>query len=39
MVSFRNEHLSYAMTWFGLATVLLGVWFAYHISKGRIAFK
>jgi len=37
VVSFRNQHLSYAVTWFGLAIVLLGVWFSYHISKGRIA--
>ena len=36
VVSFRNQHLSYAVTWFGLAIVLLGVWFSYHISKGRI---
>ena len=39
VVSFRNEHLSYAITWFGLAAMLLGTWFSYHISKGRIAFK
>ena len=39
VVSFRNQHLSYAVTWFGLAAVLLGVWLAYHISKGRIALK
>ena len=39
VVSFRNQHLSYAVTWFGLAICLLGVWLAYHISKGRIAFK
>ncbi|HKU64738.1 MAG TPA: SURF1 family protein [Rhizomicrobium sp.] len=39
MVSFRNQHLSYAVTWFGLALCLLGVWLAYHISKGRIALK
>ena len=39
VVSFRNQHLSYAVTWFGLALCLLGVWLAYHISKGRIAFK
>jgi surfeit locus 1 family protein len=39
VVSFRNQHLSYAVTWFGLALCLLGVWFAYHISKGRIAWK
>jgi len=39
VVSFRNQHLSYAVTWFGLAVMLLGVWFSYHISKGRIALK
>jgi surfeit locus 1 family protein len=39
VVNFRNQHLSYAVTWFGLAAVLLGVWLAYHISKGRIALK
>jgi surfeit locus 1 family protein len=39
VVNFRNQHLSYAVTWFGLALGLLGIWFAYHISKGRIGFK
>ena len=39
VVSFRNQHLSYAVTWYGLALVLLCVWFSYHISKGRIAWK
>jgi len=39
VVQFRNQHLSYAVTWFGLALVLLGVWFAYNISKGRISWK
>lgn len=39
VVTFRNQHLSYAVTWFGIAIVLLGVWLAYHISRGRIAFK
>lgn len=39
VISFRNEHLSYAITWFGLAAMLLGVWFSYHISKGRITLK
>lgn len=39
VVSFRNQHLSYAITWFGLAIGLLGIWFSYNISKGRIAFK
>jgi surfeit locus 1 family protein len=39
VVSFRNQHLSYAVTWYGLALVLLCVWFSYNISKGRIAWK
>jgi surfeit locus 1 family protein len=39
VVAFRNQHLSYAVTWFGLAICLLGVWLAYHISRGRIGLK
>ena len=39
VVSFRNQHLSYAVTWFGLAIVLLCVWIYYHISKGRFAWN
>ena len=38
VVSFRNEHLQYALTWFGLAAGLLGVYLAYHVSKGRLSF-
>jgi surfeit locus 1 family protein len=38
VVEFRNQHLSYAVTWFGLAACLFGVWLAYHISKGRLAW-
>ena len=38
VVTFRNQHLSYAVTWFGLAAGLVGVWLAYHISKGRISW-
>lgn len=38
VVEFRNQHLSYAVTWFGLAICLLGVWLAYHISKARLAW-
>jgi surfeit locus 1 family protein len=36
VVNFRNEHLSYAITWFGLAAGLIGVYLAYHVSKGRL---
>ena len=35
-VEFRNEHLQYAITWFALAAGLLGVYLAYHVSKGRL---
>lgn len=39
VVEFRNQHLSYAVTWFGLAVCLLGVWLAFHISRGRLAWS
>jgi surfeit locus 1 family protein len=38
LVDLPNSHLSYAVTWFGLAICLLGVWLAYHIQKGRLAW-
>ena len=38
-VTFRNEHLQYAITWFGLAAGLLGVYIAFHISRGRLGWK
>jgi surfeit locus 1 family protein len=39
VVAFRNEHLQYAITWFGLAAVLAGVYFAFHFSRGRLRFR
>jgi surfeit locus 1 family protein len=39
VVDFPNNHLSYAVTWFGLAIGLLGVYLAYHASKGRLGWK
>ena len=36
VVDFPNNHLEYALTWFGLAAGLIGVYFAYHISRGRL---
>ncbi len=36
VVDLPNNHLSYAVTWFGLAAGLLGVYLAYHMSKGRL---
>jgi surfeit locus 1 family protein len=38
-VNFRNEHLQYAITWFLLAAGLLVVYFAYHVSRGRLTFS
>lgn len=33
------RHLGYALTWYGLAIVLLGIYFAYHASVGRLALQ
>lgn len=38
VVTFRNEHLQYAITWFALAAVVLGGWIAYHVSQGRLGW-
>lgn len=32
------RHLGYAITWYGLALVLLAIYFAYHVSVGRLSF-
>ena len=39
VVTFRNDHLQYAITWFALAAVVLGGWIAYHVSQGRIGWE
>ena len=39
VVTFRNEHLQYAITWFLMAAGLLGVYLAYHVSKGRLGLR
>src|SRR5262249_52869805 len=39
VVRFRNEHLQYAITWFGLALVLMVVYVAYHVSHGRLDLR
>jgi surfeit locus 1 family protein len=31
-----NNHLQYALTWFGLAATLLGVYLVYHARNGRL---
>jgi surfeit locus 1 family protein len=39
VVTFRNEHMQYALTWFGMAGGLLGVYLAFHISRGRLGWR
>ena len=36
-VEFPNDHLQYAVTWFGLALALLAVYLLYHRSRGRLS--
>lgn len=31
-----NDHLQYAITWFGIALAMLGVYLAYHWENGRL---
>ena len=38
IVTFPNNHLSYALTWFGLALTLLAVYLVYHHRQGRLSF-
>ncbi len=33
------KHLGYALTWYGLALALIGVYFALHVSRGRLRFS
>jgi surfeit locus 1 family protein len=39
VVDLPNDHLQYAITWFGLALGLLAVYLAYHRSKGRLGLR
>jgi surfeit locus 1 family protein len=33
------KHLGYALTWFGLAAALIGVFLALHIARGRLRWR
>lgn len=35
----KNDHLEYALTWFGLALTLIGVYIAWHVKAARDAQK
>jgi len=39
IVTFRNEHLQYAITWFGLALVLAGGYAVFHVQTGRLRWR
>ena len=34
----RNSHLGYAVTWYGIACALIGVYLAFHHQAGRLTF-
>jgi surfeit locus 1 family protein len=34
-----DNHLTYALTWYGLALTLIGVYVAFHISAGRLGYS
>jgi surfeit locus 1 family protein len=34
-----NDHLQYAITWFGIALALIGVYLAFHWENGRISIN
>lgn len=33
------RHLGYALTWYGLAIVLIVIYFAYHVTAGRLSLR
>jgi surfeit locus 1 family protein len=37
-VKLVNNHLDYALTWFGLAIVLIAIYLAFHKAQGRIGY-
>jgi surfeit locus 1 family protein len=34
-----QRHFGYAITWWGLAIALIGVYLAFHYQKGRLRFR
>lgn len=38
-IDVRNAHFNYALTWFGLALALIGVYLAFHHQNGRLHFS
>jgi surfeit locus 1 family protein len=38
-LNLRNAHLSYALTWYGIAMALIGVYLAFHHQAGRLQLR
>ena len=38
-IEFKNDHLGYAITWYGLAAALFAVYIAYHVKTRRFSFR
>jgi len=38
-IEVSNAHLNYALTWYGIALSLIGVYIAYHVNAGRLGFR
>jgi surfeit locus 1 family protein len=38
-VNLPNDHMQYAITWFGLALGLFAIYLAYHQAQGRLGFR
>ena len=38
-INLRNQHLSYAITWYSLSIALLIIYFLYHVSEGRLIIR
>ena len=38
-VDIPNDHLGYALTWYGLAVALIGVYGVWHHQAGRLSFQ
>ena len=38
-INIRNQHLSYAITWYSLAIVLMIIYISYHYSEGKLRIR
>jgi surfeit locus 1 family protein len=38
-IDIPNDHWNYALTWFGIALGLIGVYLAWHVQAGRLRFS